>query len=145
VARSSVDHNAVKFGQVTIVLVVALAWVLDLPWLLAPLAVLLLLNVAWPAYGPVRLAYRYAVLPLGLVRPHVVPDDPAPHRFAQGVGGALLAAAAAALFGGSPVVGWGLAALVALLAAVNVLWNFCAGCFVFYQLRRAGLLRAPGT
>ena len=140
-ARTQVDHNAIKFGQVTIVLVVAIAWLFDLVWLIPLLAAALLANVALPVWGPIRLAYRYVILPLRIVRPNLVPDEPAPHRFAQGVGGVLLVAAAAALYGGVAAVGWVLAALVAVLAAVNVLGNFCAGCFLFYRLRRAGLLR----
>ena len=140
-ARAQVDHNAIKFGQVTIVLVVALAWLFDLLWLVPLLAAVLLANVARPVWGPIRLAYRYVILPLRIVRPNLVPDESAPHRFAQGVGGVLLVAAAAALYGGVAGAGWALAALVAALAAVNVLWNFCAGCFLFYQLRRAGLVR----
>jgi len=140
-ARAQVDHNAIKFGQVTIVLMVAIAWLFDLVWLVPLLAAVLLANVAWPVWGPIRLAYRSVILPLRIVRSNLVADEPAPHRFAQGVGGVLLVAAAAALYGGVAAVGWALAALVAVLAAVNVLWNFCAGCFLFYQLRRAGLVR----
>lgn len=140
-ARTQVDHNTIKFGQVTIVLVVTFAWLFDLVWLVPLLAVVLLANVAWPARGPLRLTYRYVILPLRIVHPNLVVDEAAPHRFAQGVGGVLLVAAAAALYAGVALGGWVLAALVAVLAAVNVFWNFCAGCFLFYRLRRAGLLR----
>ncbi|MDQ7850139.1 MAG: DUF4395 domain-containing protein [Armatimonadota bacterium] len=139
--RTQVDHNAIKFGQVTIVVVVALAWLFARIWLVPVLAVALLFNAAWPTIGPLRLLYRYLVLPLRLVRPHLVTDEAAPHRFAQAVGGALMLGASAALYGGVTALGWVLAGVVAVLAAVNVLWNFCAGCFLFYQLRRAGLLR----
>jgi hypothetical protein len=138
---TTVDHNAIKFGQVVIVLVVAVAWLAALPALVAVLAAVLLLNVTLGAWGPLRLLYRHVVLPLRIVRPHPVPDDPAPHRFAQGVGGAVLAVAGAAFAAGLPGIAWLLAALVAVLAAVNVLWNFCAGCFLYAQLRRAGLIR----
>lgn len=140
-ARTQVDHNTIKFGQVTIVLVVTFAWLFDLVWLVPLLAVVLLANVAWPAWGPIRLVYRYVILPLHILRPNLVTDEPAPHRFAQGMGGVLLVAATAALYAGVALGGWVLAALVAVLAAVNVFWNFCAGCFLFYRLRRAGLLR----
>ncbi len=139
--RPQVDHNAIKFGQITIVLVVVVAWLLNLPWLVWLLAGALALNVAWPAQGPIRLAYRSVILPLRIVRPHLVVDDPAPHRFAQGMGAGVLVAAGAALSAGAGILGWVLAGLVALLAAVNVLWNFCAGCFIFLQLRRYGVVR----
>lgn len=140
-----VDHNAIKFGQVTIMVAVAAAWVLDLPALVAGMAAVLLASVVWPARGPLRLAYRHAAIALRVVRPHLVVDEAAPHRFSQGVGVVFLAASAAALYLGAPLLGWGLAALVGVLAAVNVFWNFCAGCFLYYQLRRAGLIRREQT
>ncbi len=144
--RTQVDHNAIKFAQVTIMGVVVLAWLFDLLWLVPLLAALLLANVALVERGPVRMLYRHVILPLRIVRPHFVVDEPAPHRFSQGLGGVFLAASSAALYGGSGILGWGLAVLVAVLAAVNVFWNFCAGCFLFYQLRRTGLLRRqPST
>lgn len=95
---------------------------------------------ARPDLGPLRLVYRYVAVPLGIVRPHLVPDEAAPHRFAQGLGSVFLLGATAALYGGLAALGWVLAGLVAVLAALNVLWNFCAGCFLFYQLRRSGIL-----
>ena len=70
----------------------------------------------------------------------MIPDDPAPHRFAQGVGAAFLAASTLALFVGASVVGWVLAGIVAALALLNVVVGFCAGCFVYYQLARRGWL-----
>jgi len=140
-ARTQVDHNAIKFGQVTIVIVVALAWLLARIWLVPVLAVALLVNAAWPTIGPLRLLYRYLALPLRLVRPHMVTDEAAPHRFAQAVGGALLLAASAALYSGVAALGWALAGLVAGRAAVSLLGAVRAGCFLFYQLRRAGRLR----
>ena len=79
-ARAQVDHNAIKFGQVTIVLVVAIAWLVDLVWLVPLLAAVLLANVAWPVWGPIRLAYRHVILPLRIVRSNLVADEPAPHR-----------------------------------------------------------------
>lgn len=135
-----VDHNAIKFGQVTIMVILAAAWVFNVLWLVPVLAAALLANVAWPARGPLRLLYRHLILPLRLVRPHLVVDEAAPHRFSQGVGALFLAASSAALYAGALWWGWGLAALVGVLAAVNVFWNFCAGCFLYYQLRRAGLI-----
>jgi hypothetical protein len=138
--RSVVDHNAIKFTQMGIVALVTVAWLAGLPALVALLALALLVGVAWPAGAPLRRLYSHVAVPLGLVRPHLVPDEPAPHRFAQGVGALFLVAATGALYGGLSSLGWVLGAVVAVLAAVNVLWDFCAGCFVYYQLRRVGLV-----
>ncbi len=40
-------------------------------------------------------------------------------------------------------LGWGLSLMVVVLAMVNLFAEFCAGCFVFYQLERLGLIGAP--
>ena len=85
--------------------------------------------------------YRSVVLPAGWLRPNIVDDDPAPHRFAQGVGAAFLGASWIALTAQASALGWVLTVIVAALAMLNVLANFCAGCFVYYQLRRYGLIR----
>ncbi len=136
-----VDHNAIKLAQNTIIITVGLAWVADLPWLIPALAVVLAASTALTARGPLGLLYRYVILPLRIVRPHLVVDEAAPHRFSQGLGAGFLTVSAVGLYVGAPGWGWALAALVAVLAAVNVFWNFCAGCFLYYQLRRAGLIR----
>lgn len=138
---SKVDHNAIKFNQVSLTVVAIAAAVLGLPYLVAILALILAAATAKPQWGVFRAVYQRVALPLGWLRPHVVDDDPAPHRFAQGVGAAFLALSWIALVTGAVVAGWVLDLLVAVLAMANVLFNFCAGCFVYYQLRRLGLIR----
>ncbi|AEB12840.1 DUF4395 domain-containing protein [Marinithermus hydrothermalis] len=64
-----------------------------------------------------------------------VDEDPRPHRFARSVGAAFLIAAALAFSLGAPLVGWGLALVVALLAFINLAFGFCLGCFMYYQFR----------
>ena len=70
------------------------------------------------------------------------PDDPAPHRFAQALGASVLILAAGALFAELTTLGWVLAWIVAALALINLLFGFCAGCFLFYQIHRLGLGRS---
>jgi hypothetical protein len=77
-------------------------------------------------------------LPLHLLSPRIVEDDPAPHRFAQGVGAAFLIASSLFLTQAS-IVGWTLALIVFVLAGINFTVGFCAGCFVYYWLGRLGL------
>ncbi len=68
-------------------------------------------------------------------------DDPAPHRFAQGVGAVFLIVATLVLFlTKATVVGWTLDLIVFVLAAINLTVGFCAGCFVYYHLGRWGML-----
>jgi zinc transporter ZupT len=59
------------------------------------------------------------------------------------VGALFLLAASVFLLFGSPIVGWTLTWIVVALAAVNLLLNFCAGCFMYYLLDRFGLIPHP--
>ncbi|MDR7602184.1 MAG: DUF4395 family protein, partial [Armatimonadota bacterium] len=118
----------------------AAAFLWDLPWLLLLTGLALLLGAMDPRIAPFQLLYHRA-LKGRIVRPDVRPEDPAPHRFAQALGGTLLLGAGVVLLGGAPGVGWALAWLVAALALVNLLSGFCAGCFLYLQLARLGLLR----
>lgn len=136
-----VDHNAIKFSQVSLTVLALAAFVTDAVWLIGVLAAVMAISTAVPAWGVFRLVYRYAALPSGLLRPNVLDDDPAPHRFAQGVGAGFLGAAWISLAAGAGALGWTLTLIVAALAMLNVLLNFCAGCFVYFQLRRYGLIR----
>lgn len=142
---SKVDHNAIKFNQVSLTLVAVVAYLANASWVVGILALILAAGTVSARWGLFRLVYQYVALPLGVIRPHIVDDDPAPHRFAQGVGAAFLILSWFALGSGQPVVGWVLDLLVAVLAMANVLLNFCAGCFVYYQLRRAGLIRGAAV
>lgn len=141
---SVVDQTAIKFAQAFITLWILVAGALDAPWLIAFLAAALASSAGSPSRSLFRLIYERAAIPLGIARPRVVPDDPAPHRFAQGLGAAFLALSTLALFTGASVVGWVLAGAVAALAMLNVAAGFCAGCFVYYQLARRGWLPGRG-
>ena len=136
-----VDTHLIRFSQGWVVGLTALAFVLQWRWLTLIAALCLLVSAVAPAVGPFRLLYRSVALPLRLLRPRIVEDDPAPHRFAQGVGATFLIAASAVLFlaPGAAAIGWALDLLVFALALINLAVGFCAGCFVYYQLGRLGL------
>jgi hypothetical protein len=85
--------------------------------------------------------YSRWLKPSGLVTADVIPDNPEPHRFAQGFGGVVLAMAVLSLLLGQTVFGWALVWLVVVLAGLNLFLGFCAGCFLYYQLNR---LKVPG-
>ena len=92
-----------------------------------------------------KLFYARVLKPAGLLKPKVVEDDPAPHLFAQGLGGVFLVLSTLALWGGLAVVGWLLAGMVVVLAAINLFLNFCLGCFIYFQFARRGVrLELPG-
>lgn len=134
------DRNALRTNQACIVGLTVLAFLLDRPGLVAAVALVLLAGTLDPRLALFQQAYR-RWLRGRLVRPDEREEDSAPHRFAQGLGGGVLLVAALALWGGYSGLGWVLAWLVVVLAAVNLLFGFCAGCFAFYQLSRLGLIR----
>lgn len=136
-----VDHAAIGVNQGTIILLLLAAFILGAPWLVAVVsAVMLLGSLALRKPGFFWL-YRYALKPLGVVKPAVIPDHPEPHLFAQGFGGTVLLASTLILWLGLPLLGWALAWLVIFLAGINLFGGFCLGCFVYYWLNRLG---APG-
>jgi hypothetical protein len=136
-----VDVHLLKFSQAWVVALTALAFLLQARWLVVVAALCLVISAATPTVGPFRLLYRAVALPLRLLRPRIVEDDPAPHRFAQAVGATFLVAASLLLLLAPRVaaVGWALDLIVFALALVNLTVGFCAGCFVYYQLGRFGL------
>jgi hypothetical protein len=135
-AGATVDHSALRVNQACIISLLIIAILLNTPWLVAAVAAVMLAGTAHPALAAFQQLYRQLLRPARLVRPDVREDDAAPHRFAQGLGGAMLAIAAGALFAGSALAGWILAGVVITLAAVNLFFGFCAGCFMYFQLAR---------
>jgi hypothetical protein len=140
IAIPRVDTHLLKFSQAGTFTLTALAFVLQWPPLVVAAAVILALSAVIPPLGPFRLVYRFLLVPLHILHPRIVEDDPAPHRFAQGIGAIFLTASSVALYVfQAPVVGWTLDLIVFALSFINFSVGFCAGCFVYYQLGRIGL------
>ena len=135
---NTVDNNALRFNQISIVVLVMSGFLLDQPVLPAIVGAILLIGVVNPDLSVFRRIYKHVIVPAGLLSPQPIADDGAAHRFAQLLGGLTLAAASILLYTGSPVAGWSLAWVVILLATMNLFFGFCAGCFVYYQVRRLG-------
>lgn len=134
-----VDHNQIRTNQVFTIALLALAFVLDAPALMAFTAAVMVISAAVPALGLFSRVYRHVLLPLGLLRPHRLPDNPEPHRFAQLVGGVCVSLGTLALVSGLAVIGWALAGLVIVLASLNLFAGWCAGCTLYYWLNRLGV------
>jgi hypothetical protein len=136
-----VDTHLAKFSQASTVVLTALGFLLIQPIIILITAIILAISAFVPAVSPYRLVYRGIVLPLHLLRPRIVEDDPMPHRFAQGIGAAFLVASALVLFfTHATALGLTLDLIVFVLSAVNLTIGFCAGCFVYYHLGRLGML-----
>jgi len=145
-ATSVVDHSALKVNQAGIVATVLVAFIgsaffRPLLVLIPLLAVVLLLGTFAPQLALFKQFYFKVLKPRGFVKPRPVQDRPEPHNFAQGMGGVVLAIASVFLIP-LPVGGLALALLVAVLAFVNLAFGYCLGCQIYYQLGRAGLIKA---
>lgn len=132
-----VDAHALKFGNGATIALLVLAFVLDVPLLVAFVALAQLLGGLNVSFAPYRLAYQ-AVVKAGVLRPHVVVDNAAPHRFAMLVGAAFNGVGAGLLLVGVGA-GWLPVAIVVVLANLNFWLNFCLGCWMYYQFNRLGV------
>jgi hypothetical protein len=146
VSTGVVDHSALKVNQTGIIVTVLVAFIGSAFFrpalvLIPLLAVVLLLGTFAPQLALFKQIYFKFLKPRGIVKPRPVQDRPEPHNFAQGMGGVVLAVASVLLVP-LPVGGLALALLVAVLAFVNVAFNYCVGCQIYYQLGRAGLIKA---
>ncbi len=134
-----VDQTALRFNQVSIIGLLIVAFLFDWAWLVAFVAAVMVIGSIWPKAGLFKLIYACVLKPIGVLKPDVIADEPQPHLFAQAVGGLFLAASTFMFVFGAPASGWLLAATVIVLAAVNLFFGFCLGCFLYYQLGKVGI------
>jgi hypothetical protein len=119
--------------MVTLLLLVG--FVLDAPVVVPAVAVVLLAGAALgPRWGPFLRLYSEVIRPR--LAPPTTLEDPRPPRFAAAVGVLFLAASTVAFMVGSPVVGWALALVVAVLAGLAATTGICVGCEIWLFLAR---------
>jgi hypothetical protein len=145
-ATQLVDHSALKVNQTGIIATVLVAFIgsafyRPLLVLIPLLAIVLLLGTFAPQLALFKQLYFKLLKPRGIVKPRPVQDRPEAHNFAQGLGGVFLAVASVFLIP-LPVVGLALSLLVAILAFVNLAFGYCLGCQIYYQLGKAGVIKA---
>jgi len=133
------DNSALKFNQISIIALTVLGFILNQPILPAFVAAVLVSGTLTPKLAVFKLIYKHAVKPLGFLKPNVIEDSPAPHEFAQLLGGVVLGLGSLFLYTGSILLGWIFVWIVIILAAANLFLGFCAGCFVYYQLGKFGV------
>ncbi|GAB5603134.1 DUF4395 family protein [Thermus sp. FJN-A] len=127
------DRNQLRFNQVLLTLFLPLAALLDLPWLVYLLFLLMASqHTPWDLLVALKRALK--------VPPRPVEEDPRPHRFARTLGAVFLGLATLFLLLGLKGVGYALALLVAFLAFINLAFGFCVGCFLYLHLRYARAL-----
>lgn len=136
-----IDLNALKFNQLSIVALVLSGFIFDSFYLPAFVAVIMIVGSLFPNAALFKRVYKHLIVPLGLMKPEKVEDLSAPHNFAQLLGGIVLATSSVFLFTHSIFLGWVLSWVVIILALANLIFGFCAGCFIYYQM---GKLNFPG-
>jgi hypothetical protein len=147
------DRSVLKVNQVILMAGILVGYFVGLSHAVAVvalpvLAAMMLAAVASPSLNLPRVLYLHVLRPAGLVRPRIANEDPAPHRFAQLVGGLFLLAGSLCALAGLPLAAWVLGWIVAALAFLNFAFNICVGCIMYAQLVRLGLLplrRATAT
>jgi hypothetical protein len=137
--RQMLDHSALKFNQISIITLTLLGFILNQPFFPSFVAAVLIASSFNSNFALFKLTYKYVIKPLNLLKPNPVEDIPAPHEFAQLLGGIVLGIGSLLLYTGSLLLGWIFVWIVIALAAANLFFGFCAGCFVYYQLRKLGV------
>ena len=111
------DRSVLKVNQAILMVVIVLGYLVGFAYhaaayVIPALAVMMLAAVASPALNLPRILYVRILRPSGVVRPRVVQEDPAPHRFAQLLGGIFLTVATIFVATGLLLVAWVLAWIV---------------------------------
>jgi hypothetical protein len=136
------DITARKAHQWTMVVLVALGFVLGEPTGAVPLAVagaiMLVGRFWWPADLVRQFVWRVAE-PAGWLARVEREEDHATRRVARVLGGIVWLACAVLLVFGATVLAWVLAAAIAIMVALDASLDFCALCFVVGRLDRLGL------
>jgi hypothetical protein len=135
------DVTARKAHQWTMVVLVALGFVLGEPAGAVPLAIagaiMLVGRFWWPADVVRQLVWRVAE-PTGLLERVEREEDHATRRLARVLGGVVWLLTAVLLLGGFAAAAWLLAGAIAVMVALDAALDFCALCFVVHRLDRFG-------
>lgn len=139
-APSPIDPRGPRFNQAVLAVALLGGFLVDWRPVVPLFALVLLVGAALgPRYGPFLALYGR------VIRPRLAPprelEDPRPPRFASSVGVVFLAAATLAFVAGDAGIGWGLALIVAALAALSATTGICVGCEIYLLLAR----RRPGA
>jgi len=134
-----VDHTGLKTGMALTIVILLIGFVMDSWLLVAFVAIAQFMGSLGLKFAPYHLIYQHIVKPAGIAKPHVIDDNPEPHRFAMLVGALFNGTAVIALLLGVPTIAWILVWVVIALANLNFWLNFCLGCWMYYQFNRLGV------
>lgn len=126
-----IDPRGHRFGAGTSAALLVVAFILNVPWLVAVALVSIGVSAAfglrWSIYGAV---WRRIVRLLSL--PPTTPEHEYPPRFAQTLGSVALILSLIAFGVGAPAVGWVFAFAVAGLQSLLAVTGYCLGCRLYF-------------
>ncbi len=127
-----IDPRGHRFGAAMSVVILAIAFVADLPILVAFLALALGASAAFGTrYSILGRPWPYVRKALRIAPPSELEHE-YPPRFAQGLGFVGFALAAVLFLVGFATLGWIVAAAVGALQAVLALSGYCLGCRMYF-------------
>lgn len=129
-----IDSRAPRVNQAVIGSLSVLAFLLDAEWLVAVLALQLVIGLTLGRRFCLPCLLYFEVLQPRLGEGRI--EDARPPRFANMVGAAFLGAATLAFVAGWPPLGWALAVIVAALALLAAVTGICLGCSAYLTLAR---------
>ena len=133
------DRTALRFNQALIITFLIAGFILNLPIFVLLVAAVMAIGTAVPQAALFQRVYRDILRPAKLLKPDLHAEDATPHRFAQGMGAGMLILALVAFLASNATLAWALSIIVIVLAGINLVFGFCAGCFVYFQLQRLGI------
>ncbi|MBC7277179.1 DUF4395 domain-containing protein [Nocardioides sp.] len=136
--QTGIDPRGPQFAAALTVVVLILALLLPQPWALLVTVIQTVLFAIGTGLGVQRTPHAW--LFKKFVRPRLsAPDeleDPAPPRFAQGVGLVFVLVALVAYVLGATLVAQIALGLALVAAVLNAVFRFCLGCEIYLLIRR---------
>lgn len=136
--QAGIDPRGPQFTAALTVVVILLALLLPQPWALVVTVIQTVLFAIGAGLGVQRTPHAW--LFKKFVRPRLgAPDeleDPAPPRFAQGVGLAFLVVALVGYLVSATLVAQIALGLALVAAVLNAVFRFCLGCELYLLIRR---------
>ncbi|SDK34777.1 protein of unknown function [Nocardioides sp. YR527] len=136
--QTGIDPRGPQFTAAVTVVVLILALLLPQPWALVVTVIQTVLFAIGAGLGVQRTPHAW--LFKKFVRPRLgAPDeleDPAPPRFAQGVGLAFLLVALVGYLVSATLVAQIALGLALVAAVLNAVFRFCLGCEIYLLIRR---------
>jgi hypothetical protein len=129
------DSNILRFNQISIVSLIAIAFALQFSPIVFLVAAIMLLGTFEPRLALFKLFYTNFLRQALKIPAKLEQDDPRPHNFAQGLGGVFMLFSSLLFLLGANFAAWGVAIIVFALAMLNLTTGICVGCFLYFQWR----------